>query len=296
MVLSSCLRGELGINVRYYMILRLTTTVMATATALLLFAVRVEGRTWRLASDGSGDVMYISAAMDSAAVGDTVLVAAGDYEIGPVVFADGIVLISEEGPLRTKLFPLAESKGGLACSCLTRPIVISGFWFDHFDQGGNEGSGAINIFFCFSATIRNCIFSHNDLAGIVISNTRPAVVENCTFVDNVRALHISAGSWGQVSHSILWDSTFGLQSFVVYCNDVLNLQDVPLPYQSGNFSADPQFCMMGDYRITTESPCAPGNSPLGGACSLIGAIPPDCTTTPVESRTWGSIKALYRKQ
>ena len=59
MVLSSCLRGELGINVRYYMILRLTTTVMATATALLLFAVRVEGRTWRLASDGSGDVMYI---------------------------------------------------------------------------------------------------------------------------------------------------------------------------------------------------------------------------------------------
>ncbi len=169
-------------------------------------------------------------------------------------------------------------------------------WFDAFDSGGNEGLGAINILDCLSISIRNCVFSNNDFAGVTIDTQQEVRIENCTFADNSYALNIVTGG-GWLSHNILWDPIDGLQlSFIVVCNDVLAIQDVPGPFQPSNFSLDPQFCAMGDYRIGSNSPCAPGASPLGGSCVLVGALPPDCTITPVETRTWGSIKALYRKR
>jgi len=51
----------------------------------------------------------------------------------------------------------------------------------------------------------------------------------------------------------------------------------------GNFSADPLFCAEADveHRLTSSSPCAPGNHP-GGLCddALIGALSAGCNLTP----------------
>jgi hypothetical protein len=60
----------------------------------------------------------------------------------------------------------------------------------------------------------------------------------------------------------------------------------------GNFSADPLFCDApgGDYRLHANSPCAPAGNECG---VLIGALPVGCDATALESRSWGSIKALY---
>ena len=263
-------------------------------SALFLLAASADARTWRITPDGSGDAPHLNAAMDSATAGDTVLVAPGEYEIGPILVTDGIVFNSEEGPIRTKLTQYPGTKGGLGCTALSIPTVISGFWFDSFVGGGNEGLGAISILDCLRITIRNCVFSNNNFAGIAIDTQWRVVIENCTFADNVYALNIVSGS-GLLAHNILWNPVDGLElSFVTFCNDLLNLQDVPATYQSSNFSVDPQFCATGDCRIATSSPCAPGNSPLGGSCMLVGALPPDCTTSPVEGRSWGAIKALYR--
>jgi len=46
--------------------------------------------------------------------------------------------------------------------------------------------------------------------------------------------------------------------------------------QDGNFTQDPLFCNAAgrDFRIATNSPCAPANSPPG--CDLIGAFPAGC--------------------
>jgi hypothetical protein len=63
---------------------------------------------------------------------------------------------------------------------------------------------------------------------------------------------------------------------------------------NGNISADPLFCNpgIGDFTLHANSPCAPDSNP---DCGLIGAWPVGCADTPVETTTWGAIKAIYRQ-
>jgi hypothetical protein len=64
----------------------------------------------------------------------------------------------------------------------------------------------------------------------------------------------------------------------------------------GNFSADPLFCDAegGDFTLSAESPCLPGNHPDGVDCGLIGAFGQGCGPVSVEQETWAGIKARYR--
>jgi hypothetical protein len=64
-----------------------------------------------------------------------------------------------------------------------------------------------------------------------------------------------------------------------------------------NISADPGFCnppWWHDPTLDANSPCLPGNHPDGADCGMIGARQVNCNTVPVEKRTWGHIKALFR--
>jgi hypothetical protein len=63
--------------------------------------------------------------------------------------------------------------------------------------------------------------------------------------------------------------------------------------QNGNLALDPLLCDLegGDLHLQDGSPCAPDYNP---DCGLIGALPVGCQPTPVEEKTWGAIKALYR--
>ena len=63
----------------------------------------------------------------------------------------------------------------------------------------------------------------------------------------------------------------------------------------GNFSADPEFCAdpltAGEIAVRTTSPCLNrGPAP----CNQAGAGAAGCTASAVESRTWSSVKRLYR--
>lgn len=264
--------------------------------ALLGFSSSVGARTWLITPDGTGDAPYLAAAMDSASLGDTVLVAPGEYEIGSVVMADGIVLLSMAGPDSTRIVEYPGAYGGIACSMLAATTQIRGFWFDGFDSGGSTGTGAINIVDCLDLRVSHCIFTNNDFAGVALNSTRYTRLENNTFVGNVVALNVVAGS-GACINNIFWDPVEGLTpNMVIACNDALRLEDIPVFYLPANFSADPLFCAVDNYRLRSNSPCAPGNSPYGPSCQLIGALPADCTTNPTERRTWGSVKALYRGQ
>jgi hypothetical protein len=234
--------------------------------------------------------------MDSAAAGDTLLVAPGEYGIAVVSMADGVVLTSEAGAANTRLTERPGVRGGISCNTLALVTEICGFWFDGFDSGGSEELGAINIFDCWDIRVHHCIFTNNNFAGVGINSTFHTELRNNTFAGNVVGLNVIAGTGGCVEN-ILWDEVAGLAtklSFVIACNDVLSLQDLPAFWQSANFSADPLFCAPDNYHLMSDSPCAPGNSPLGDNCGLIGALPPDCSPNPIEIRSWGAVKALYR--
>jgi hypothetical protein len=251
-----------------------------------------DARTWRVTADGAGDAPSIEAAMDSAAAFDTVLVAPGEHVIERVFVTDGVSLIGEEDPLRTRLVPYPNPIGGvksrLVCSLLSRPTQISGFWFDGF---GDEG--AISATSCVDIRVLECVFTNNEIGVVVDTDVGRINFVNNTFADNFRAIDVYSGAT-TCRHNIIWDPAYGLEGTVV-CNDVLRLEDVPLVWRPGNFSLDPQFCGPGDYHIAASSPCAPGNSPRGDNCDLIGALPVGCNPTVTEESTWGRVKALYRK-
>jgi len=64
---------------------------------------------------------------------------------------------------------------------------------------------------------------------------------------------------------------------------------------NANMSEDPLFCGERDatapFMLHSDSPCAADNSPCG---LLVGALGVGCGSTPVDYRSWGGIKALYR--
>jgi parallel beta-helix repeat protein len=265
---------------------------LAVCVTLISPESRVCARTWRVTTDGSGDAPFLEAAMDSAVSGDIVLLAPGEYTIGPISVTSGILLRSEAGPVLTRLLGHPGVNSGLSCSQLG-PTEISGFWFEGYDDVTFTGLGAITAVGCFRLYIHDCVFANNGKAGIALSANDMIDLENNTFVGNQFAVY-GYGGTGLAKNNIFWDRLTGAIPFNPFCNDVLKLGDLPLAWRSANFSVDPQFCGQHDYRILTTSPCAPGNTPLTVSCGLVGALPAECSPTSVEATSWGAVKALYR--
>ncbi len=66
----------------------------------------------------------------------------------------------------------------------------------------------------------------------------------------------------------------------------------------GNRFLDPCFCgpATGDYTLSADSPCLPGQHP---ECGLVGALGEGCSAMGCgevfnESLSWGDLKTLYR--
>ncbi len=125
---------------------------LLTVTALLcvvgLWVSTAGAATWVVHPDGSGDAPTMQAAVDSAAVGDTVLVSPGIYtdlhedtagEYAAVVMKSGIVLRSAEGAAKTVIdVKSASAARGIACRGCDSSTVVEGFTI----QGGDTFTGA----------------------------------------------------------------------------------------------------------------------------------------------------------
>jgi polygalacturonase len=74
--------------------LKLPITLVLLAAILISTA---QARTWYILPDGNGDAPTIQTGVDSAAVGDTVLLACGTYYEHDMTMKSGITLRSESG-------------------------------------------------------------------------------------------------------------------------------------------------------------------------------------------------------
>lgn len=282
------------------MSLRSAAGVALLLTLLALAAAPAWSATWYIKSDGTGDAPTIQAGITASTNGDTVLVAAGTYTgVGNInidFLGKAVVLISESGPDLTTIDCQSTGRGVLFQNGEGPASVLSGFTVANALAGGTGGA-----IFCNAASpeITNNILINNDAgtgAGIFLKQSTADVHHN-TLYGNTSGIFIQQNA-PTVHHNIIVFSTpgegvscIGGTSAVLSFNDIFgNIGGDALCAVDGggNISADPEFCGVpgsGNFYLQGDSPCAP---------QQMGALPVLCATTPVEKKSWGATKALYR--
>jgi len=285
------------------------------------------GRTWRVNAAGTGDAPSIAAALDSCAAGDSVLVAAGNYQIDSHLSfqEERVTLVSEAGAEATVL----ERGAAPVAVFVGTESVVEGFTFKsmHFGNGVSFSHGgriSNNIFrgsgdpyesaMVFwehgGMTISdNCIYSYGD--GIMLSESSGYIFDHNTITACGTALSLDGTyPWNTIRNNLIVGNNYGINLSggvvgEVSCNNVFGNSIANYLYgtdptgTNGNISVDPQFCAVdppgsGNFLLQSDSPCAAGNHPDGASCGLIGAYPVGCEEISVERASWGAIKSIFR--
>jgi parallel beta-helix repeat protein len=161
-------------------------------------------------------------------------------------------------------------------------------------------------------TVRSNVFRGSGYYGIWIVAATNTIIENNTidYVPDGYAI-ICEGASPTIRNNIVTRAYGGVSCLTgsspgLGCNDIFNVVDRLYTGDcsnqtgiNGNISIDPQFCGVpdsGNYLLQADSPCAPGNHPDGYDCGQIGARGVGCGNTPVSKATWGSFKALFKKE
>ncbi len=254
-------------------------------------------RTWYVAADGTGDAPTIAAAVDSSAGGDVVLVGPGTHLVSDIA-GSGVTLnantslVSEAGPSVTVLEPGSPpGQPGIVSAgdnCLVSGFTVLGF--------GNT-QAAVFVGGDFVEISNNIIDGASGTSAIAVGGEFSSVHHNVCFGGEFGVSLVVDFEGADIYNNIILN---GINNYdpcpatvQIRCN-LVNGTSSTCPYSLNNFSADPMFCGVGNYHLQSDSPCAPGNHPDGIDCGLIGPLPVGCGPVRVETRTWGSIKAMYR--
>jgi hypothetical protein len=275
-----------------------------------------------------GDYPTIQAAVDSACVGDTVLVASDTYtgegNADIHFWGKDISLVSSSGPGSTVIDCQSETRAFTLADGVSRDAVIDGFTilngFADYGGGGARLSGA-------SPEIRNCVFSGCYVEGtfdgqvwpafggaVYISSGGDPLFVSCSFIGNEILGGPSYGTDVTIYNSA---ATFRQCLFAYGTDDeVLNGDALGVDAGGANFTieyciftdsddwpnslhtSDPGLCnwysgsQIG-YGLCSDSPALPEYNDWG---VLVGSFGVGCgpCMTPVESASWGSMKALFR--
>lgn len=161
----------------------------------LLAAAGSDARTWYVRPDGTGDAPTIQAAIDSAASGDSILMASGNYSEN-LFLSKSISLLSENGPATTII------DGGRRGRVLTienchepvGPRIIGLTLRNGYDE--LRGGGA--LFGCPSTTIRESIVENNVAGSFDIGHGGGIVTAafDCVIESNVIRNNVAGQSGG----------------------------------------------------------------------------------------------------
>ena len=144
----------------------------------------------------------------------------------------------------------------------------------------------------FPTSLTACSIISNDAqsgGGLRFDSGSPVGIERCLIASNGigAAIELQLGAAPTIACCDLYGNSGG------------NTLPPAAVDNGGNFSADPNLCnppWWPDPTLHDNSPCLPGNHPGGAACGVIGAREMPCLTVPVEQRTLGGIKSLFRKR
>jgi hypothetical protein len=255
-------------------------------------------RAWRV----PGDAPTIAAAIDSASVGDTVVVACGTYYEHDLVMKSGVIVRSETGSADCVTIDAGQQGRIFYCNSVDSTAVVQGLTITGGQVGGvawpANGGGAI---YCEDASplVIDCVLDANSAVygGAVAANSASPRLIGCTVSHNA-ASNDGGGIYGlrstiRVERSIIAFSLAGealccgYQSQAdVTCSDVFGNAGgdwvgclAGKDGSDGNFSSDPMFCEPFTGHVDAASECASENSPPG--CGLIGALGVGCGQTDI---------------
>jgi hypothetical protein len=180
-----------------------TRTLVVGVPALLAFFLLPEpaaSRTWHILPDGTGDAPTIQAGIDSAAAGDIVEVACGDYFEWDINVKPDIVLRSESGSPECVTIDAERQGAVLLCTAHGTTLVegltlIHGLAFCPIPEGVSNNGGGLHCSLG-DVIVHNCVFRDNEATGSGggmfcgtsseggIVGPSSAVVMDCLFVDN----------------------------------------------------------------------------------------------------------------
>ena len=313
------------------MSIRALKYLIAVGIALSTWPFAAHSRVWYVRADGAGDAPTIQAAIDSSAAGDTITLAKGLFVVQASIGCNSknnIVINSVAGADSTSLsfntgsmmvggcsgvsidgISFKDSKGIALSFWGSSQITISNCGF--FNNGHYYGNYAIVFELCDSIEVRNSNISGNH-AGINYYELNSNILNynNTCLANAFAAIHLNDVTNCSITHSIISGSSYGIVGLGAYlsfeCNDVFNngenyaILHFPDPTGiTGNISIDPQFCSIdpvaySNYRLQSDSPCAPGNHPSGYPCGVIGCEPVGCATTDSEKTNWSNVKQLFK--
>ena len=302
------------------------SSVVAVALIVILSSAG-HSRTWRVNTAGTGDAPSIAAALDSCTAGDSVLVAAGSYQIDSNLDVGWRVTLASEAGAE---FTVLERGAGAVFLSIGTDSVIEGFTLvsifisggASFASGGRisnnilRGSGdqyesAMSFWEYGGMTISgNCIYSYG--SGVWLSESSSFIFDHNTIMACGTAISLDGSwPWNTIRNNLIVGNNCGIDLGggevvgEVSCNNVFGNSIANYRYgtdptgTNGNISVDPQFCAFdppgsGNFLLQSDSPCAPGNHPDAYPCGLIGAYPVGCQEVSVEKSSWGGIKAIYK--
>jgi predicted outer membrane repeat protein len=203
--------------------------------------------------------------------------------------------------------------GAIAVQYCTNPI-ISGCWIS---RNTAQYGGGIGIETCGSPTVTNCALAENAAeygGALAITHCSTPSLTGSTLVLN-RATAYGAGIAIRTSTTLDVERTiiaFSTAGEAAVCDTASISLTVSAVYGNAggdwvgciagqesadnNIATDPYLCgvLAGDYTLCGASPCLPENNIPGFLIGVHGkGCDPPCSA-PVEARSWGSIKAMFR--
>jgi hypothetical protein len=210
--------------------------------------------------------------------------------------------------------PTTGSGGAILASDYNGGIQVARCWFE-----GNStqlGGGAVSIGGTGTNVVSDCVFWNNRTTGLAASPGALFLGFGATVTGNT--FYANAGGHPQVAGTIrcdigmfqIWSNIIasttkgvavqGVNAAVITggCNVFWDNPDgeaIGYTLAASDRIIDPQFCGAdsGNFDVAKSSPCLPAHS---GGCNQIGARGQGCGPISVDARSWGEIKAAYRRE
>ena len=214
------------------MLLTVVVCIMVSGTALC--------RTWYIKSDGTGDAPTIQAGIDSAAAGDTVLVAPGAYLEHDILTRGGICIRGETGDPESAILDAENLGKGFICDSLTSVISIEGLTVTRAllpggvhcagstlilreckftGIGENSIHGYVGAVHSVGSSVQviGCSFSSNYGGSVVVCYSSHVELERCMFTNNTTRLIYSHLSTLTVTYCVFRDNPHTRYNYMMLC-------------------------------------------------------------------------------